>query len=73
MDYSIWSVLEAKECGNLTAQGTLWSPLSGEEAFQKAWDELDAPYLRAAADAFPKRLKACVDADGYIIDSQCSL
>ncbi|VDO80666.1 unnamed protein product [Heligmosomoides polygyrus] len=42
-----------------------------KEALQKAWDEFNAPYLRAAVGAFPKRLKACIDADGDTFESQC--
>lgn len=35
------------------------------------WYGLDAPFLRAAVDTFPKRLKACIDANGHIFESQC--
>uniref|UniRef100_A0A8R1IJB6 DDE_3 domain-containing protein n=1 Tax=Caenorhabditis japonica TaxID=281687 RepID=A0A8R1IJB6_CAEJA len=34
-----------------------------KEALRKAWDGLDPAYLRATANAFPTRLKACVKAE----------
>lgn len=59
MDFSVWSVLEAKACTTPHA-----SLSSLKAALEKAWDELDVDYLRATVDAFPKRLRACVKAKG---------
>ena len=57
LDYSVWSVLEAKACSKRHAN------LESLKAFlQKAWDEIDEEYLRITVDAFPKRRKACIDA-----------
>ena len=59
MDYSVWSVLEAEACKK--PHKTIDSL---KKALQKAWDSLSPAYLRATVDDFPKRLEACVKADG---------
>lgn len=59
MDFSVWSVLEAKACSK--AHKTIDSL---KNALKKAWDDIDVDYLRATVDSFPKRLKACVAAEG---------
>ncbi|ETN70571.1 hypothetical protein NECAME_14666 [Necator americanus] len=59
MDYTVWSILETKACSKPHRfVGSL------KKAIQKVWDEIDAPYLRATADPFPKRLRACIDDNG---------
>lgn len=63
LDYSVWAVLEAKACQK--PHKTLDSL---KKALQKAWDELDLPYLRATVDDFPKRLQLCVNAKGGHIE-----
>ncbi|VDO32037.1 unnamed protein product [Heligmosomoides polygyrus] len=66
MDCTVWAVVEAKACGKPHR------PVDSlKEAPQEAWHELNAPYLRATVDAFLKRLKARIDADGDIFESQC--
>ncbi|EYC39473.1 hypothetical protein Y032_0655g1201 [Ancylostoma ceylanicum] len=59
MDYSVWSVLEAKSCSkpHQTVE-------SLKQDLQKAWDELSSDYLRATVDAFPEGLKSCIAANG---------
>uniref|UniRef100_A0A7I5EEC4 DDE_3 domain-containing protein n=1 Tax=Haemonchus contortus TaxID=6289 RepID=A0A7I5EEC4_HAECO len=59
MNFSVWSTLEAKACAKPHNNSD-----SLKKALQKAWDQLDASYLRATVDAFPRRLQACVDAEG---------
>jgi len=63
MDYSVWGVLESKVCAkpykNLT---------SLKKALIKAWEEIEIPYLRATVDDFPKRIQACIDANGGIFE-----
>ncbi|VDL75527.1 unnamed protein product [Nippostrongylus brasiliensis] len=55
MDYSIWSVLEAKACA--TPHRSLDCL---KESLIKAWDEIDEDYLRRTIDAFPQRLHQCI-------------
>ena len=59
LDYSIWSYLETKACS--TPHKSLDSL---KASLIKAWNEMPADYLRAVIDAFPKRLKACINAKG---------
>lgn len=64
LDYSVWSVLEAKACAK---------PHNSLEelkrSLQAAWDELDVEMLRAIVDNFPKRLRACIRAKGGHFES----
>lgn len=63
-DYTVWLVLEAITCRKPHR------PVDAlKVARQKAWDELDAVYLGAAVNAFSKRLKSYVDADGDIFQT----
>uniref|UniRef100_A0A914EIE7 Transposase n=1 Tax=Acrobeloides nanus TaxID=290746 RepID=A0A914EIE7_9BILA len=39
-----------------------------KRALVKAWDEISVDTLRKIVDDFPKRLKACVEADGGHIE-----
>lgn len=64
MDFSVWSVLEAKACS--TPHKNLESL---KRALLKAWDELDADYLSATVAAFRDRLKKCIDAKGGIFEN----
>jgi len=59
MDYSIWSILEARACAK---------PHKSLEALKSSlrreWDRLSSEEVRAAAENFRKRLKLCRDAQG---------
>ena len=59
LDYSIWSILEQKACAkpHKTVE-------SLKRALIKAWDEIPVETLAKTVDNFPKRLKACVEAEG---------
>lgn len=59
MDYSLWSILEADAC-SVPCQNiqVLKRKLS------KCWDEISLEVVRAAIDAFPKRLRSVVKARG---------
>src|ERR1700722_19007503 len=59
MDYSVWSILESKACA--TSHASLDSLKS---ALEKAWDEITIEQCAAIVDDFPKRLKACITAQG---------
>nr|CDJ96472.1 transposase [Haemonchus contortus] len=63
MDYSVWAVLEAEACSKPHR-----SVDSLKRALEKVWDKLSERYLRATVDAFPERLKACVEANGGIFE-----
>ncbi|WKX94524.1 hypothetical protein Q1695_011645 [Nippostrongylus brasiliensis] len=63
MDYTVWSVLEAKACRKPHRSVDLL-----KKTLLKAWEELDLTYLRAAVDDFPMRLKACIEANGDIFE-----
>ena len=59
LDYSIWSILEEKACSkphpNLE---------SLKKALKKAWKEINLETLIKTVDDFPKRLEACIAANG---------
>ena len=59
MDYSVWSILEAKACAKPHKNVE-----SLKRALLKAWDEISVETLVKIVDDFPRRLKACVDANG---------
>ena len=59
MDFSVWSVLEAKACSKRHKNIE-----SLKKSLLKAWEELDPAYLIAAVDAIPKRRRACSNANG---------
>lgn len=59
LDFSVWSVMEKEACS--TRHNNL---ASLKAALLKAWSELDDDYLRETCNAFVKRLKLCVAADG---------
>ena len=59
LDYAVWSILEEKAC-----QKPHPSVESLKKALKKAWKEITLETLEKIVDNFPKRLKACVDANG---------
>jgi transposase len=59
LDYSIWGILESKACA--TAHKSVDSL---KRSLLRAWDEIDVNVLCGAVDQFPKRLNACVKANG---------
>ena len=59
LDYSVWSILEEKACAKPHTNVE-----SLKRALVKAWDEISVETLKKIVDDFPKRLKACVEADG---------
>uniref|UniRef100_A0A914EBS3 Transposase n=1 Tax=Acrobeloides nanus TaxID=290746 RepID=A0A914EBS3_9BILA len=59
LDYTVWSILEEKAYAK--PHPTVESL---KRALMKAWDEISVETLKKIMDDFPKRLKACVEADG---------
>uniref|UniRef100_A0A914E7L1 DDE_3 domain-containing protein n=1 Tax=Acrobeloides nanus TaxID=290746 RepID=A0A914E7L1_9BILA len=59
LDYAVWSILEEKACAKPHPTVELL-----KRALVKAWDEISVETLKKIMDDFPKRLKACVEADG---------
>jgi inhibitor of nuclear factor kappa-B kinase subunit alpha len=59
LDYSIWSILEEKACAK--PHKTI---ASLQRALIKAWNEIPIETLAKIVDNFPKRLKACIEANG---------
>ena len=59
LDYSMWAILEEKACAkpHTTVE-------SLKRALKKAWNEITVNTLEKMVDNFPKRLKACVEANG---------
>ena len=55
----MWSILEEKACAkpHTTVE-------SLKRALVKAWDEITVETLAKIVDNFPKRLKACIEANG---------
>ncbi|VDL67389.1 unnamed protein product [Nippostrongylus brasiliensis] len=53
MDYAIQSIMKSKACATYHKDIA-----SLRQALEKAWEEIDEEVLRAAVEAFPKRLKA---------------
>lgn len=59
LDYSIWSILEAK------ISSSRYKNLDGlKAALLKAWKEIDVETLRVVVSGFRRRLTACVKAKG---------
>ncbi|CAD6184127.1 unnamed protein product [Caenorhabditis auriculariae] len=56
MDYAVWIYLTEK-----VSSKNYPSIKALKTALIKKWDEIDDDYLRAVIDAYPKRLKACVE------------
>jgi hypothetical protein len=59
LDYSVWSILEAKACAKPHP-----TVASLKKSLKKAWNEISVETLSKIVDNFPKRLKACVEAKG---------
>jgi hypothetical protein len=63
MDYSVWSILEARACSK---------PHKSLEALrrslEKEWNKISVEELRRITENFPKRLKLCVKAKGGIFE-----
>lgn len=59
MDYSIWSVLEARVCAK--PHNSLESL---KQTLRKEWDRMSEEELRRVAENFPRRLKLCIKAKG---------
>uniref|UniRef100_A0A914DP55 Transposase n=1 Tax=Acrobeloides nanus TaxID=290746 RepID=A0A914DP55_9BILA len=59
LDYAIWSILEEKACAKPHPNVE-----SLKRALKKAWNEITLDTLIKIVDNFPKRLKACIDANG---------
>lgn len=59
MDYSIWSILQARACTKPHD-----SIQSLKRALKKEWGKLSLEMVSKIVDNFPKRLKLCVDANG---------
>lgn len=59
MDYSVWSILEARACArphqNLE---------SLKQSLRREWDQLTAAELRPLAENFTRRLRLCIAAKG---------
>ncbi|PIC32571.1 hypothetical protein B9Z55_012846 [Caenorhabditis nigoni] len=59
LDYAIWGYLTQKvSTKNYSSLKAL------KDALVKAWEDLQPEYLRVVVDAFPKRLRAVIEADG---------
>uniref|UniRef100_A0A914EPC8 DDE-1 domain-containing protein n=1 Tax=Acrobeloides nanus TaxID=290746 RepID=A0A914EPC8_9BILA len=59
LNYAVWSILEEKARAK---PHTIVESL--KRALIKAWDEISVDTLKKIIDDFPRRLKACVEADG---------
>ena len=59
LNYAVWSILEEK-----AYQKPHPNVESLKKALKKAWKEITLETLEKIVDNFPKRLKACVDANG---------
>ena len=59
LDDSIWSILEQKASAKTHKTVEFL-----KRALIKAWDEISVETLAKIVDDFPKRLKACVEAEG---------
>uniref|UniRef100_A0A914EK88 Transposase n=1 Tax=Acrobeloides nanus TaxID=290746 RepID=A0A914EK88_9BILA len=59
LDYAIWSILMEKACQKLHPNVE-----SLKRALKKAWKEITLADLVKIGDNFPKRLQACIDANG---------
>jgi transposase len=59
LDFSIWSILEAKACAKPHA-----SVASLKRALKKAWNEISLETIAKTVDNFPKRLQTCITSGG---------
>ncbi|KAI6655362.1 hypothetical protein LOD99_2197 [Oopsacas minuta] len=63
MDYSIWSILETRAC--LKSHTNIDSL---KKSLCRDWERIPQEILRAAVEAFPKRLKAVIERKGGYIE-----
>ena len=63
MDYSIWSILETKACAK-----TQTNIESLKASLKREWDEIPQETLRAAVEAFPRKLNAVTQKKGGYIE-----
>ena len=63
MDYSIWSILETKACAK-----THTNIESLKASLRREWDKIPQETLRAAVEAFPRRLNAVIQKKGGYIE-----
>uniref|UniRef100_A0A7I4YMI3 HTH_7 domain-containing protein n=1 Tax=Haemonchus contortus TaxID=6289 RepID=A0A7I4YMI3_HAECO len=63
MDYCVWSILEREACASKHA-----TIAALKESLKKAWDRIPQEALRAAIDAYPKRLRAIIRKGGGHIE-----
>ena len=59
LDYSVWSILEAKACAKPHRDIE-----SLKRALIQAWDEITPEILAKIINNFPKRLEQCIKAKG---------
>ena len=59
MDFSIWSILEAKACSK-----SHQSIEALKKSLVAAWNKIPQDVIDRAVDDFPKRLQKCIDAQG---------
>ena len=63
MDFSIWSILETKACANSHS-----SIESLKRSLTRAWEQIPQETMRAAVEAFPRRLRAVIQKKGGYIE-----
>ena len=63
MDFSIRSILETKACANSHS-----SIESLKRSFTRAWEQIPQETIRAAVEAFPRRLRAVIQKKGGYIE-----
>jgi len=59
MDYSIWSILEARACAKSHKSLELL-----KQSLQREWDRISVEEVRRVAENFLARLKLCIGAKG---------
>jgi DDE superfamily endonuclease len=66
MDYSVWSILEARACAKPhKSLETL------RHSLEEEWDRMSLEEVRAIVNNFPKRLRACIEANGGHFEMNC--
>lgn len=59
LDFSVWGYIEERlRTRKITDLGVL------KKALLKEWNDMDPDYLRRTINSLPKRIQACIDADG---------
>ncbi len=59
LDYSLWGILDSKACTSAHK-----SEESLKKSLRREWNKISPETLRAVVDQFPKRLNACIKANG---------